>query len=67
MNPVLETLVGMISLLYSMARIFWPTGGGIPSDALPRMLGPEFSAFHLVLNWDTDFKFCVLVPRNKIL
>jgi len=26
------------------------TGGGIPSDALRRMLGPEFSAFHLYIN-----------------
>jgi len=32
MNPVLETLVGMISSLYSMARIFWPTGGGIVTE-----------------------------------
>jgi len=45
-----------------MARICWPTGRGIPSDALRRMLGPEFSAFHSVLDWDIDFKFCVLVP-----
>jgi len=34
----------------SMARICWHPGGGIPSNALRRMLSPKFSAFHYNYN-----------------
>jgi len=47
-----------------LARICRQTGGGIPSDALRRILGSEFSAFHWFKYRLLKYDQCVLLLRH---